>query len=147
MIFTPCVAEDGITHINTYSKAVTEFGRDMSNFSRIGFEHPTLGWFSSIEACWYYAATGCKHDQLRMMDGFKCKQLGRTFERVEMPGFELLIIEAHKARLQQNWFLAEAFWRNTLPLTHYYVHANGHCTTPESGVFQMAFLNQLRATA
>lgn len=33
--------DDGVTHINVYSKGRTKLGRDLSNFAAIGIIHPS----------------------------------------------------------------------------------------------------------
>jgi hypothetical protein len=46
--------EDGVTHINIYSKGKTELGRWLTNFSYSPFNHPEYGKFLSMEGFWYW---------------------------------------------------------------------------------------------
>ena len=45
---------DGIDHINVYSKGKTVLGRALSNFSYSRIRIPFLGTFLSVEAFWYW---------------------------------------------------------------------------------------------
>jgi hypothetical protein len=49
-------SEDGVTHINVYSRGNTELGRLLSNFAHTPFSHPEFGEFASVEC-------GCRVDQ------------------------------------------------------------------------------------
>jgi hypothetical protein len=70
-------SEDGIGHINVYSKAKTKLGRELSNFSFSPFTHPEDGKFNSIEGYWYWL--GCKQEKLRKVWGYAAKRLGREY--------------------------------------------------------------------
>ena len=48
------LADDGVTHINVYSKGTTALGRALSNFAHIPFMVVPNGRFESIEAYWYW---------------------------------------------------------------------------------------------
>lgn len=48
--------EDGVTHINIYSKGKTELGRMLSNFTSFPIELDGQR-FNSIEGVWFYFAT------------------------------------------------------------------------------------------
>ncbi len=67
--------EDGITHINIYSKGKTELGRLMSNFALSPFSVPQHGEFKSIEGYWYWLSTG--DESLRDLYGYEAKKAGR----------------------------------------------------------------------
>ena len=43
---------DGIDHINVYSKGKTELGRMLTNFAYIPFEYKGIK-YASVEAWWY----------------------------------------------------------------------------------------------
>ena len=66
--------DDGITHINIYSKARTELGKWLSNFSYspIKIENEL---FNSIEAYFYWLI--CKDDRLKLLYGYNAKKLGK----------------------------------------------------------------------
>lgn len=121
--------QDGISHVNVWSKGKTKLGRDLSNFSSIGIHHPKFGKFASLEGFWYWLATGKQHDDLRMMVGYLAKKTGKELARVDNPNF----IEEFKSgmywRLAQNQELSNDLRRlvgeQRLPLKHYYVYGDG----------------------
>jgi hypothetical protein len=119
MEYMPC--DDGITHINIYSKGETELGRLLTNFARTPFTLPDLGRFESVEALWYYAKTGFKHEHLRGLYGVNAKKEGKKLDKVEFTEFNQLITEALKCKLRQHpkilYMLIES---GEIPLTHYY---------------------------
>lgn len=113
---------DGIDHINIYSNALSQMGRDLSNFAHTPFVHPTLGRFASVEGLWYWLSR--QDERLRDMSGFEAKRLGRSLEVVrDYPShvFRRLIADALTAKLQQHPEIFQALVKTTLPLTHYYV--------------------------
>jgi len=117
--------EDTIDHINCWSKARSELGRNLSHFANIGFEHPKHGRFASIEGYWYWLLTERKHDQFRILYGFKAKEEGKRFQRVEYPTFIRDIEEAVRLKIIQTPHLLKAFKESTLPFTHYFMVGNG----------------------
>ena len=64
--------DDGITHINVYSKGATALGRALSNFARIPVMVVPNGRFESVEAYWYW---------LRVMEVITLLRLGARSER------------------------------------------------------------------
>lgn len=127
MTSTPDLEQDGITHINCYSKGRTELGRNLSNFAHVPFKHVQYGFFSSVEAFWYYVATGFKYEHLRRLHGAFAKSAGSKLERVMMDEgeFRKLICEAIEAKITQNPNLLQMLVENELPLEHYYVYGTG----------------------
>lgn len=118
--------DDGFTHLNIYSKAATSLGRALSNFSKLGFEHPLHGWFQSMEAYWYYVSTGMQHDDLRPLSGYQAKQWGRQYPRVpiEEEVFQHHIRVGLDARFAAHPWLRHELALSTLPLVHYYYWGN-----------------------
>lgn len=122
-------AEDGITHINVYSKAATELGRKLTNFAQTPFEHPRDGFFASVEAYWYWLSLGSCHNELRSLHGMNAKATGKAIrEELEKNGsiepvenFEAKIKKAILCKIEQNHDIRDALKVSTLPLTHYYV--------------------------
>ena len=80
--------DEGVTHINIYSKSKLELGKLLSNFAKTPFTHPVYGEFASVEAFWYWLSTGKKHDSLKKLYGYKAKVEGKTFERVTVDNFK-----------------------------------------------------------
>ena len=64
--------DDGVTHINVYSKGATALGRALSNFARIPVVVVPNGRFESVEAYWYW---------LRVMEVIDLLRLGARPER------------------------------------------------------------------
>lgn len=110
---------DGIDHINIYSKGKTEIGRKLTNFARTPFFFNGLG-FQSVEAAWYYFKTGQKHDFLRGLYGFSAKKEGKKLERIDCPEFNQIILECIRCKFRQNKKLLREFAETSLPLSHYY---------------------------
>lgn len=123
MLYDP--EEDGVTHINVYSKGRTELGRLMSNFAYSPFTHPFHGDFDSIEGYWYWLSTG--DDRLRKLSGYEAKKLGRELRSADRPSddlftnFQVCIKEAIDAKVKSNGRLRELLRLSSLPFVHYYV--------------------------
>lgn len=121
--------DDGITHINVWSKAKTELGRLLSNFANTPFDHPKYGYFASVEAFWYWLSAGKQNNQIRSLYGYQAKKVGRLLrdeikekgQWENLPNFEAEIKKAILCKIEQNPKLAEALKNSILPLTHYYV--------------------------
>ena len=121
--------EDGVTHINIYSRGHTELGKLLSNFAHTPFHHPVHGYFASIEAFWYWLSTGGNRNELRALHGYQAKEAGKVVREeikklgglVEVPDFKAQIKKAILCKVEQNESLKEALKISVLPLTHYYV--------------------------
>ena len=113
---------DGIDHVNVYSKGKTGLGRLLTNFAHTPFTMEKYGTFQSVEGFWYWVSTGMKHDRLRELHGFTAKQTGKQYEKCFCEGFEDLIKEAIRCKLEQNSYILDELIHNTLPLTHYYFY-------------------------
>lgn len=124
---------DGLTHINVYSKGQTELGRFLSNFAmaRILTED---GWFASIEGYWYWL--GVQDDRLRTVYGWEAKQLGRTLRAPDWQFSEAFKDKIRAAiTIKINDFeiaKAELIASKHLPLTHYYVYGSKIINVPEA---------------
>lgn len=116
--------DDGVQHINVYSQGRTPLGRWLSNFTYAPFEHPIYGRFASMEAYWYWVATGMQHDHLRRFYDFSAKRQGVVLPRVPMEtlDFYLLIVEGFLCKLldaPDAAFIDLA--KSDLPFVHYFV--------------------------
>ena len=116
--------QDGITHINIFTRGKTPLGRFLTNLAHSPFTHPEFGTFACVEGFWYWLSTGKKHDMLRDLLGFEAKAQGKKLEKVELaPGeFEQCIKEAITAKLRAHPAMLNKLIDSTLPLAHYYVY-------------------------
>jgi hypothetical protein len=116
---------DGVDHINIYSRGKTELGKLLSNFAFSIFEHPHHGKFTSVEGYWYYLKTGCLYYQeLSGLYGFKAKAVGKKLEVVGHPDFDFQIELALWCKVMQNPYIKERLRESTLPFAHYYYYGN-----------------------
>lgn len=110
---------DGIDHINIYSKGQTELGRWLTNFAHSPIEIPEHGKFSSIEGYWYWL--GSKDERLRSLFGYEAKKLGESLSIEEINGFEGYIQKAIDIKLKSDRERLNEFIGSFLPFDHYYV--------------------------
>lgn len=117
-------SQEGITHIDVYTKSNNELGRLLTNPSRIPVTLYRFGEFAGMEALWYWLSTGCRYKELRTAPGLKAKSIAkeRKFKSVYIPGFELIIKYATTVKVMKNWYLRKLFFSNALPLLHYYTY-------------------------
>jgi len=138
---------DGKTHINVYSRGVTGLGRALSHFAQTPFEHPELGFFTSVEGLWYYLRT--RDESLRDLAGFDAKKVGRELPLVhpQLPEaeFRRLINLGNEAKIHQTPAILDALGTTTLPLTHYYV-TKGFGAKPADSEWILAHLETIRLT-
>ena len=121
------IEDDGVTHINVYSRGATRLGCCLSNFSSIGFTHPKYGPFASMEGFWYYVKTGFKHEGLRRLSGLAAKTVGRKLEviRMDPEEFQEIIRQGLTCKVEQHPDLLDMLLTSVLPLAHYYVMQRG----------------------
>lgn len=123
--------DDGVRHINVYSKSATPLGRFLSNFTRKWIDVPCPDGqtraFASVEALWYWL--GVSHHpneaQLRGTSGYAAKHLGRQMKRDvgtrHVDGFEAIICQAIRLKVDATPRARRALADSTLPFAHYYV--------------------------
>lgn len=114
--------DDGITHINIYSKSSTWIGRELSNFaySPINTED---GAFQSIEGYWYFLLTG--DERLRKLFGYDAKKYGQSLNFLSniSENDDVFITKIKKAltiKLESNQRLKKELLNCKLKLEHYY---------------------------
>ena len=113
--------EDGVTHINIYSKGRTTLGRFLSNFAKANILLPADGQFASIEGYWYWLTR--RDNQLRNLYGFRAKQIGKPLPKVcEESDFQKKVANACWYKLHSNPTMLAEFRDSTLPFEHYYVY-------------------------
>ena len=133
---------DGVDHINIYSKGQTKLGRFLSNFTRYKIETED-GSFESVEGYWYWLS--CKDDHLRTLWGFSAKQYGREAgakDWLEEDVFKTKIKKAIEIKILNSSFLEE-FKQSTLPFDHYYTYGN-KVVRPKEGKWIIEFIEELR---
>lgn len=120
---------DGKTHVNIYSAGKTELGRRLTNFSKNDFIHPEYGWFQSMEAYWYWCATGKKVESFRSKWGVEAKRAGQSATKVYYEGFHDDMLVGIHCKLSQWPDIYQLLSECELPLTHYYCHGTSvKCT-------------------
>jgi len=133
--------EDGVTHLNIYSKGKTELGRFLSNFCLSPVDTPD-GEFASIEGYWYWLGT--EHpdrEELRRLHGWEAKKIGRQLKAVssvELPDFRDRIRSALRNKLFSRPDMLLKLLNNDLPLAHYYVQY-GRVTEPPGNEWLVEF--------
>ena len=117
--------EDGITHINIYSKGHTMLGRVLSNWTPCTIK-TSIGDFKSIEGLIFYM--GCFDERLRKLVGYEASKLGKELDRgIRLPDdvFKRLIVEGMISKINHiNKELRNEFFLTKLPFTHYYAYDN-----------------------
>jgi len=116
----PKPEDDGITHINVYSKGSTSLGRKLSNFALIPFEHPKYGSFDTIEGLWHWLSTGKQFAFFRRLTGYQAKTTAASLAKITCPTFEEDIRVAIQQKIACNEALRRELMSCDLPLTHYY---------------------------
>lgn len=119
--------DDGITHINIYSKGETSLGQMLSNFyNNISDIKTKDGKFKSVEGYWYWLSIECDlkdKEILRTVYGFNAKKVGKQlvdkFGKRFDDDFENKIIRAIWDKVKQHTLLFDEKYRD-LPFEHYY---------------------------
>lgn len=138
--------EDGVTHVNIYSKGVTRLGRLLSNFAYSPFLHPEDGEFESVEGYWYWLSS--KDEELRKKHGWEAKSYGRFVggkDWLDGDEFKRKIKLAIKSKIEQNQELHDLIERNTLPFKHYYIY-NNKTIEPKEGKWLIDWINSEYST-
>src|ERR1035437_2869192 len=112
--------EDGITHINIYSKGKTEIGRWLSNFAESPITLKDDGEFASIEGYWYWLSS--KDERLRKLSGFPAKQLGKELDNQKEidSDFNNKIKNAIDVKMKTYLNMSKILCSSELPICHYY---------------------------
>ena len=128
-------SEEGVTHINAYSKSNTKLGRLLSNFCHTPFQCRD-GIFKSVEGYWYWLSTNhSERDRLRLAYGYNAKKLGRELRGDDWPAdpeFQEKILKACWQKIIQNADVKTELRDSTLPIVHYYEYG-GKVVVPEQG--------------
>ncbi len=136
-------SNDGVDHINIYSKGATSLGRWLSNFTECDITTED-GDFKSIEGYWYWLLSDSpEKERLRNLSGWKAKSFGREIKASDWcqdNWFQDKIKKALKEKIKQ---APENFKTSTLPFTHYYVYG-GKVVEVTHGGWIIEYIEELR---
>lgn len=142
--------DDGITHINVYSKGRTRLGKLLSNFAYCPIKIEGLGKFVSIEGLWHYMSSQTGDNTYRILYGHEAKtfrsklpkQDSLKFNDLE---FKKIIKTAIMQKLLANKDLRTELFTNPLPLFHYYTDPTKDVVVdPIKHVWVIEFIESLR---
>lgn len=117
---------DGVDHINIYTKGQTLLGRLLSNMADVPCVHPKYGAFRTVEGFWYYVATGFKYEEFRSLSGYDAKKQGRNYPRIPVGNFHDMVKEVIRSKIENSPDLKKLVKESTLPFTHYYFYGTLH---------------------
>lgn len=145
----PKPKEDGLKHLNVWSKAKTSLGQILSNFANTPFRHPEHGFFASVEGYWYWCASGRRNEQLRRLHGASARSVGQQQEMVPVPDSEFrdMIREGLSYKVYQNKAVREGLADSKLPLEHYFVYGKDADIVVNQGIkhyWQLVWLDLIR---
>ena len=139
--------DDGVYHINVYSKGATEIGRFLSNFADCNVATEN-GNFRTVEGYWYWLSVENKilREKLRLTNGWESKTLGRKLrgkDWVDTPDFQEKILRAITTKVLSRPDMAQLMKESSLPFYHYYLY-NDKVIAPNDGLWILTFLEHLR---
>ena len=151
MVINPI--EDGVTHINIYSKGQTELGRMLTNFSKFPIVTED-GTFMSVEGYWYYLSISenePRREELRKAYGFWAKKLGKEILEETNGGknsrfdkrFEEKILKAIWYKFKRNTHLLTNKNKN-LPFEHYYNYGGKVIDVKEKYLWMVEGISKMR---
>jgi hypothetical protein len=143
--------EDGVTHINVYTKGATDLGRFLTNMSHTPFDytdrHGTTFKLLNVEQYWYYmklkdlvqGADILQLDSIFKLNGFQAKKFGQAMQKnynlhdshVDLNQFRLDILRCIQAKILAYPEFARMLADSTLPFKHYYVYAGRVTELPQ----------------
>jgi hypothetical protein len=110
--------DEGITHLNVYSKSRYPLGCFLSNFAHT----PQLQYqgknFASVEAFWYWKLT--EREELCTLWGADAKNKGRLYPIIGKAPTERELVEVYWNKIQPYTSITHHLKTNILPLVHYY---------------------------
>ena len=119
--------EEGLNHINVYSKSQTSLGRALSNFFFSPFIHPVYGKFNTMEGFYCYLLTGNLNEDLRDMKGAEAKAWGKhaiAIRKIDAK-FKKEIQEGIAHKIIQNVYIQKLLLASgNLMIRHYYFYGD-----------------------
>jgi hypothetical protein len=143
IIITPL--RDGVDHLNVYSMSRNALGRSLSNFASVAVDHPTLGYFKSIEGAWMYLSRQGVPEKIRDAYGTDAKRYG-SYPRNTNDQFEKQILSITAYRLFNDISTLEALLNIDLPITHYYTFGKSVKDASRSNMFQLRYYRAVSQT-
>lgn len=137
--------QDGVSHVNVFTRGRMKLGRDLSNFQECNIEHPYFGRFRTLEGLWHYLKTGRSEELFRVMNGHDSRKKGKDMESFHYPLFTKMFKLGMVEKLAKNPQLQQELIKNTLPLVHYY-NFRGTIHVPPRHEWQIEFWQTLRET-
>lgn len=141
-------AQDGISHVNVYTKAATPLGRAMSNMTDSHIDHPRYGHFRCLEGLWYFLKTGKKHDIFRVMNGWDCKRKGKELDSVWDQNFQREFKVGIICKILTSDTLQQQLKLSSAPFVHYYFYGREpgkqKLVVPKGHEWQMEFWDSMR---
>lgn len=115
--------KDGETHINIYSKGLTELGRWLTNFSHTPIEIDGI-LFGSVESYFYYLLTN--DVSIAPLYGYQAKSRGKEIIKGGEKQIDIeLIKKAIDIKLKTYPDKMKELAESSLPLCHYYEYGVG----------------------
>lgn len=140
--------DDGITHINVYSRGKTKVGKLLSNFAPTPFTCED-GKFGSIEAYWYWLSidpSNPKREEIRHLYGYLAKKMGRELRGDTWSGtkdFKKKILFAIRQKLIEHPEILKLLKESTLPLRHYY-NMHGRIHEDKASQWMLNYMEKVR---
>lgn len=121
--------EDGITHINIYTRGSTQIGRFLTNLSGYRIYSSTFDKsFPTVEHLWFWLKTNDDRI-LEVGNPFNIKPFIKNNKIIilnNIPDFKKIIIKSFVQKLKNlsnnDKELFNLFYESTLPFTHYYFY-------------------------
>lgn len=131
-----CPKDEGLTHINSYSKSSLLCGKVLSNFAPIELNTP-YGVFHNIESLWIYLRCGDNrlHDTYNPLDA---RKIGNIADRNYLCGkieFESIIRDAiyYKLNCYSEFLLSDKYFTDlNLEIIHNWVRNGEYVTAGNS---------------
>jgi hypothetical protein len=136
--------EDGIDHINIYSKAGTELGKFLSNNTKTPFRHRIFGKFKCVDGFWWYITSVERDDYIRGLDGYQLQNFKRKLTLRNVKNFKAMVIDTIWQKIKQHQSYAKLLKESDLPLDCYSINDYGVLHRPTYYRWLLSGLEELR---
>lgn len=142
------IENDGLDHVNVYTKGKTLLGRQMSNLSDCHIDHPRYGHFRTLEGLWYFLKTGKTDEYFRILSGYDCRKRGKEKDTIWNVNFQREFKVGIICKILAYPPLENALRLSELPFVHYYYYGkdpkNMKLIVPKGHEWQMEFWESMR---